>query len=96
MFHSTSVNLFSNMNYKNPRMVVPALAVVALLVAVLAGCATPPDVNGHVDITGTSIAGSAFYTCTTLTSVTIADTVKSIGDVRSSRPPFHSSIKPAG
>ena len=50
--------------------------------AALAGCAIQPDGNGHVTIPDgqTSIANSAFDYCTALTSVTIPDSVTSIGD----------------
>jgi hypothetical protein len=75
MFHSTSISLFSNMNLKNVRIAIRALAVATLFEGGLAACATNPDSNGHV---------------------TISDSATSIGYVRSSRPPSHSSGEAAG
>ena len=73
-----------------------ALAVAVLAKGGLADCAITPDSNGHVNISGTTIADYTFYQCSALKSVTIPDSVKSIGYVRSSRPPPHSSREPAG
>ena len=81
---------------KNVRIAIRALEVAALFKGGLAGCAVEPDSNGHVTITGTTIAGYAFYACNSLISVTISDTVTSISFVRSSRPPPHSSREPVG
>ncbi len=49
------------------------------LTRVYAGCAITP-VNGHVDIPDgtTSIGHSAFYGCTSLETLSIPDSVKSI------------------
>jgi len=57
------------------------LLLFALLRPADAACAVNPDSNGHVDIdnTNTAIADNAFYECTGLVSVTIANTVTSIG-----------------
>ena len=77
-------------NLKNVRIAMRALAVAALFKGGLAACASTPDSNGHVTITGV-LAKYAYQGCTTLISVTITDTVTSIGEVRSSRPPPHSS-----
>ena len=82
-------------NLKNVRIAMRALAVAALFKGGLAACTITPDSNGHVTITGV-LADSAYIQCTTLTSVTIGDSVESIGEVRSSRPPPHSSREPAG
>ncbi len=48
---------------------------------VLAGCATEPDANGHVDIPSTwkSIGNSAFRGYCSLETVSIPDSVMSIG-----------------
>ena len=73
-----------------------ALVVAALAKGGLAGCGITPDSNGHVTISGTTIAHYAFLWCTALISVTISDTVTSIGDVRSFRSPPHSSREPVG
>ena len=83
-------------NLKNVRIAMRALAVAALFKGGLAACAITPDSNGHVTITGVSVGGEAYKECDTLISVTIGDSVTSIGDVRSSRPPPHSSREPAG
>ena len=83
-------------NLKNVRIAMRALAVATLFEGGLAACAINPDSNGHVDISGTTIADNAFNACTTLKSITIPDSVTSIGVVRSSRPPPHSSREPAG
>ena len=57
------------------------LLLFALLRPTAAGCAINPDSNGHVDIdnTNTDIPDMAYYECTGLVSVTIANTVTSIG-----------------
>ena len=51
------------------------------LTLVFAGCAIEPDANGHVDIPSswTSIGGSVFHRCHSLTTVSIPDNVTSIG-----------------
>ena len=57
------------------------LLLFALLRPTAAICKVTPDSNGHVDIdnTNTDIPNNAFYECTGLVSVTIANTVTSIG-----------------
>ena len=52
-----------------------------ICVRVYAGCAIVPDSNGHVDIpsTWTSIGYKAFQSCRSLTTITIPDSVKTIG-----------------
>ena len=47
-----------------------------------AGCAYPPDVNGHVVVPpgATTVAANAFYDCASLKSVTLPSTLTSIGD----------------
>ena len=84
-----------------------ALALVATLHVAQANCAITP-VNGHVDIpeswTGIGqLSGvglhptpsqAPFYRCSTLSSVSIPNTIEYLGKVRSSRPTPHSSREP--
>ena len=53
-----------------------------LCVRVYADCAITPDSNGHVDIPSswTEIPEDSFKKCSALKSVTIPDSVTSIGD----------------
>ena len=57
------------------------LLVLSQAPAALAACAIEPDANGHVTIPDgqTSIADNAFESCTTITSISIPNTVTSIG-----------------
>ena len=76
------------------------LAILSMqLSMILAGCAIQPDSNGHVNIPNdpkgwTSIGNDAFSSCTSLRSVTIGDSVTSIGNGAFSRTSLGSVIIP--